>query len=202
MPLDEIASRIASCTACDLHHTRTLTVPGVGDPNANIVFVGEGPGAQEDQTGEPFVGQAGQLLNRLLQDAGLERPEVYILNVVKCRPPGNRDPKPEEVKACKPFLHEQLEVIQPKVIVALGKHAATHLTLHFGQISALMEDDDLTFSVGEKTVPVIACYHPAYLLRLGATIRQADSGSDKKRRAKVVFSDYVERLKKAKALTL
>ncbi|MCS7059743.1 MAG: uracil-DNA glycosylase [Anaerolineae bacterium] len=119
--LHTLASAVRTCTSCPLHHTRTNAVPGEGPANAEVMFIGEGPGFNEDKQGRPFVGAAGQFLNELLQLAGFKREEVYITNVVKCRPPGNRDPLPEEIEACARYLDRQIELINPKVIVTLGR---------------------------------------------------------------------------------
>ncbi len=121
--LDEIAAEVAACTLCPLHKGRTRAVPGEGHPETEVVFVGEGPGYNEDKEGRPFVGQAGGLLNELLKAIGWRREEVFITNVVKCRPPGNRDPEPIEIAACAPYLKRQLEVLDPAVIVTLGRHS-------------------------------------------------------------------------------
>ena len=121
--LDEVAAEIAACTRCPLHKQRTRAVPGDGHPNTEVVFVGEGPGYNEDREGRPFVGQAGTLLNELLSQIGWRRDEVYVTNIVKCRPPGNRDPEPNEIGACAPFLKRQLEVLDPAVVVTLGRHS-------------------------------------------------------------------------------
>ena len=125
--LDEIAEKVRKCTRCDLYKTAMKAVPGEGDPNADLVCVGEAPGAKEDETGRPFVGQAGQLLTKILAAIDLSREEVFICNVLKHRPPGNRNPLPEEVEACSPYLIRQLELIKPKVIVAFGTFAAQTL---------------------------------------------------------------------------
>ncbi len=119
--LDGLAKEISACTKCPLAQTRTKAVPGDGSERAAIMFVGEGPGFHEDQQGKPFVGAAGQFLNELLQSVGLKREDVYITNVVKCRPPGNRDPQPEEIEACRAYLDRQIAAIKPKVIVTLGR---------------------------------------------------------------------------------
>ncbi len=121
--LQEIHEEIRACTKCPLHAGRTNAVPGAGPVDAEVMFIGEGPGFHEDQQGLPFVGASGQFLDELLANAGIDRNSVYISNVVKCRPPGNRDPKPEEVEACKPYLDRQIELINPKVIVTLGRHS-------------------------------------------------------------------------------
>ncbi len=159
--LTSLAQEIAGCNACSLCETRTRTVPGEGNPQADIVFVGEGPGADEDRSGRPFVGKAGQLLEDIVNKGmKLQRSDVFILNTVKCRPPGNRNPLPEESAACRGFLERQLEILQPKVICALGNVAA-HLLL----------DTELSMNrlrQGQhhwRQIPVIPTYHPAYLLR-------------------------------------
>lgn len=121
--LSDLAREVAICTRCPLAQARTKAVPGEGPVNASIMFIGEGPGFHEDQQGRPFVGAAGQFLNELLQSIGLKREEVYITNVVKCRPPGNRDPQPEEIEACRAYLDRQIAIIKPKVIVTLGRYS-------------------------------------------------------------------------------
>lgn len=121
--LTEVAAQAATCTRCRLAQGRTQVVFGSGDPHAELVFIGEGPGFHEDKLGEPFVGAAGQLLTRMLGEIGLGREQVYICNIVKCRPPGNRDPRPDEIEACTPWLVEQLSLIQPKIVVTLGNFA-------------------------------------------------------------------------------
>lgn len=121
--LEEIATQVRACTRCELWRTRTNAVPGEGNPCAEVMFVGEGPGYHEDRQGRPFVGAAGQYLNELLIRVGLRREEVYITNVVKCRPPGNRDPLPDEIAACAPYLEEQLAIIQPRIVVTLGRYS-------------------------------------------------------------------------------
>jgi uracil-DNA glycosylase family 4 len=119
--LESLAAEISRCTRCLLHRGRTKAVPGVGPSNAEIMFIGEAPGFHEDQQGLPFVGAAGNFLDELLESIGLKRQDVYIANVIKCRPPGNRDPLPEEIEACKPYLDRQIELIQPKLVVTLGR---------------------------------------------------------------------------------
>ena len=121
--LADLNMRIASCTACALHQGRTQTVPGDGDPNAEVLFIGEAPGFHEDQQGSPFVGQAGRILDQLLLEIGLTRTDVFVANVIKCRPPNNRDPLPEEIATCEPFLTMQISGIRPKLIVTLGRFA-------------------------------------------------------------------------------
>jgi uracil-DNA glycosylase len=151
---------VAGCTKCDLHKTRKKTVFGVGNPSARWMFVGEAPGADEDAQGEPFVGRAGQLLNAMLFAMGLTREEVYIANVLKCRPPGNRDPQPGEVECCEPYLLRQISLIQPKLIVALGRHAAHSLLKTEAPLSRLRGQ-----RLAYHGTPLVVTYHPAYLLR-------------------------------------
>ena len=159
---------VRTCTKCGLHKTRTQTVFGVGDPTASWMFIGEAPGADEDRQGEPFVGRAGQLLNAMLFAMGLKREEVYIANVLKCRPPGNRDPQPEEVAQCEPYLIRQIEHIRPKLIVALGRHAA-HSLLKTEVPLARLRGQRLSY----HGIPLIVTYHPAYLLRSPGEKRKA-----------------------------
>jgi DNA polymerase len=158
---DGLREAVAACRLCGLCAKRKQAVLGVGDARAQWLFVGEGPGADEDEQGEPFVGQAGKLLDSMLAAIGLERGEaVYIANVVKCRPPGNRTPTLEEAKACAPFLDRQIGLIQPKLIVALGKTAATRL---LGTVASLAS---LRRKVHRyQGIAVVVTYHPAYLLR-------------------------------------
>jgi len=157
----KLKSRVAACTACGLHSTRTQTVFGVGDENADWLFVGEAPGADEDAQGEPFVGQAGKLLDNMLKSIGLKRGEnVYIANVLKCRPPGNRNPLPVEVAKCEPYLQRQVELIRPKLIVSLGKFAAQTLLGQDATIASLRGSVH-----AYQGIPLIVTYHPAYLLR-------------------------------------
>ncbi len=151
---------LGDCTRCKLAAGRTRLVFGVGDPAADLVFVGEGPGADEDREGEPFVGKAGQLLTRMIEAMGFRREQVYIANVVKCRPPGNRNPEPDELAACEPFLRAQLEAIRPRVIVALGKFAAQTLLRDTTPISRLR--GRWAEYQGVRLMPT---FHPAYLLR-------------------------------------
>jgi len=153
---------IANCTACGLHQTRTQTVFGVGNFNAELMLIGEAPGFYEDKQGEPFVGRAGQLLNAMLQAVGLNREEVFIANILKCRPPNNRDPAPEEVRHCTSFLEKQIALIQPKLLLALGRIAA-HYLLNTKTSLSQLRGKHYTFG-GLKT-PLIVTYHPAYLLR-------------------------------------
>ena len=159
---------VAACTACPLCRSRRRTVPGVGDRDADWLFVGEGPGAEEDARGEPFVGQAGKLLDAMLAALGMRRGDrVYIANVVKCRPPGNRNPEPDEIEACSPFLQAQIAAIGPTVIVALGKFAAQTLLQTETPISRLRGQ---FHSLG--SVAVMPTFHPSYLLRNPAAKRE------------------------------
>ena len=160
--LAEAAAAASTCTRCGLAERRTNVVYGVGDPDADLLFVGEGPGFHEDQQGEPFVGAAGQLLTRMLAEIDLRREDVYIANVVKCRPPGNRDPQPDEIEACTPWLIEQVSLIQPRLIVTLGNFATkfvlnttTGITRLRGQVFPWH---------GRKVIPT---FHPAAGLRSG-----------------------------------
>lgn len=167
--LDALARRMAGCTRCRLSEGRTNLVFGQGDAAAEVAFVGEGPGYHEDQEGLAFVGKAGELLTKMISAMGLTRDEVFIANVVKCRPPGNRTPAPDEMATCLPFLQEQLEIVKPKVICALGKTAALGLGL-------IGPDDPLGRSRGRfhdrHGTPVMITYHPAYLLRNPADKRK------------------------------
>jgi DNA polymerase len=158
---EELREAVRSCTACGLCRQRKQAVFGVGDEAASWLFVGEGPGADEDEQGEPFVGQAGKLLDSMLSAIGLKRGrEVYIANVVKCRPPGNRVPAPEEAGACAPYLDRQIELIAPKLIVALGKTAVVRL---LGTESSLASLRGRVHRY--RDIPLVVTYHPAYLLR-------------------------------------
>jgi DNA polymerase len=160
--LDEIRAEIGDCTRCKLCSLgRKQVVFGVGNPNAELMFVGEAPGADEDEQGEPFVGRAGQLLTKIIEAIGMQRSDVYIANVLKCRPPGNRAPEPDEVATCEPFLFKQIDSIRPKVIVALGTHAA-HALLKIDTPISKIRGHVLDYRGGIKLVPT---FHPAYLLR-------------------------------------
>ncbi len=166
--LDDIGARVAGCTACALHKSARNPVPGEGNPQADFLCVGEAPGAQEDEQGRPFVGESGQLLTKILGAIQLSREDVYICNVLKHRPPGNRDPLPEEVQACQPYLLRQIELVQPKVILALGRFAAQTLLQTTTAIGALRGKVH-----GFHGVPLIVTYHPAALLRNEAWKRPA-----------------------------
>lgn len=168
MGWESLQEAVAACKRCVLHSTRTQTVFGVGNRRAQWLFVGEAPGADEDRQGEPFVGRAGQLLNAMLEALGLKREEVYIANVLKCRPPGNRDPQPNEVECCEPFLMRQIELIAPRLIVALGRHAAHSLLKTEAPLSRLRGQ-----RLSYRGTPLIVTFHPAYLLRNPADKRRA-----------------------------
>jgi DNA polymerase len=167
---DALKAEVKNCTKCPLHATRTQTVFGVGNQNADWLVIGEAPGAEEDRRGEPFVGAAGQLLNAMLKAIGLEREAVYIANILKSRPPGNRDPKPEEIAACFPFLHRQIKLIRPKLILAVGRIAAQNL---LGTTTPLGRLRGQVHTFGELNTPLIVTYHPAYLLRTPSEKRKA-----------------------------
>lgn len=158
--LEDLHTSLVDCHRCPLGDTRTNLVFGTGDPHARLVFVGEAPGRDEDLKGEPFVGKAGQLLTKIIAAMGLTRKDVYICNVNKCRPPGNRDPHPSEVEACQPFLLRQLEIISPKVICALGGFAAKALLDSDARISQVRG----TFHT-YNGIPLMPTYHPSFLLR-------------------------------------
>ncbi|MGH6612417.1 MAG: uracil-DNA glycosylase [Burkholderiaceae bacterium] len=166
---EELPAEVASCRACSLCETRKQTVFGVGNSNADWMLIGEAPGAEEDARGEPFVGQAGRLLNNMLATIGLTREgetpnSVYIANVLKCRPPGNRNPLPEEVDKCEPFLLRQIELIKPALIVVMGRFAAQSLLGTDASIAHLRGRQH-QITVAGRRIPVVVTYHPAYLLR-------------------------------------
>lgn len=161
--LRSLASEVAACTACGLCEGRTQTVFGVGDPRAEWMIVGEGPGEKEDLKGEPFVGPAGQLLDNMLRAVGRARGDrVYIANIVKCRPPNNRNPRPEEAAECFPYLKRQIELIRPRLIIAAGGVAAQNL---LGTDAPVGRMRGRAYQLPEYGIPVIVTYHPAYLLR-------------------------------------
>ena len=160
--LEEAALEASTCTRCRLSQGRTQVVYGVGDPNADLMFIGEGPGFHEDKQGEPFVGAAGQLLNQLLGEIDLPRERVYINNVVMCRPPGNRDPMPDEIEACKPWLDERLELIDPAVVVTLGNWATRFV---LGPRVSISRVRGQRFPWNGRTV--IPTFHPAAILHGG-----------------------------------
>jgi DNA polymerase len=159
---DTLAAAVRGCTRCALHATRTQTVFGVGRRDADLMLIGEAPGAEEDRQGEPFVGPAGQLLNAMLRAIGLKRQDVYIANILKCRPPNNRDPKPEESATCTPFLNRQIELLRPRAILALGRIAGQWLLQSESPIGRLRGQ---VLRYGEAEIPLVVTYHPAYLLR-------------------------------------
>ena len=167
---EELRARVQACTRCALSQTRQQTVFGVGNQNADWLIVGEAPGADEDRQGEPFVGRAGQLLNSMLRAIGLKRESVYIANILKCRPPQNRDPSAAEGSECFPYLEQQIALVKPKVILAVGKVAANNLLKTDSSLSRLR----LTaHSLGFSAAPLVVTYHPAYLLRTPAEKRKA-----------------------------
>ena len=159
---DGLAAAVRACTRCALHKTRTQTVFGVGRRDADLLVIGEAPGAEEDRQGEPFVGPAGRLLNAMLRAIGLERGDVFIANILKCRPPGNRDPRPEESAACTPYLNRQIALLEPRAILALGRIAAQWLLQSESPIGRLRGQ---ILQYGDSGIPLVVTYHPAYLLR-------------------------------------
>jgi len=166
--LEAIAAEVRACTGCRLHERRTRAVPGEGHPSTEVVFVGEGPGMNEDREGRPFVGRAGDLLVRLLGSIGWQREDVFITNVVKCRPPENRDPEPDEVAACAPFLRRQLEILDPALIVTLGRHSMGRFMpgTTISRAHGTMQPADP--ATGAARAMVFALYHPAAALRASA----------------------------------
>ena len=167
---EPLRAMVSACTRCSLHETRTQTVFGVGNPSAKWMFIGEAPGADEDRQGEPFVGRAGQLLTSMLKAMGFAREDVYIANVLKCRPPGNRDPKPEEALRCRGYLDRQIELVAPSLIVAVGRIAAHNL---LATDTALARLRGKVHTLGPRGWPLIVTYHPAYLLRSPGEKRKA-----------------------------
>lgn len=161
LTLESVREELGDCRRCKLHEQRTNIVFGVGNPKARLVFVGEGPGEDEDLQGEPFVGRAGQLLTKMIEAMGLKRGDAYICNVVKCRPPGNRPPQPDEILTCRPFLEKQIDTIKPEIIVALGTHAAQTLLNTPEKISALRG----RFHGYRNNILLMPTFHPSYLLR-------------------------------------
>ncbi len=159
---EALQRQVAGCRLCPLHEGRTQTVFGVGDVNAELMLIGEAPGAEEDRRGEPFVGRAGKLLDAMLQALGLARQQVFIANILKCRPPNNRDPRPEEVLACENYLAQQINTVKPRLILALGRVAAQNLLKTETPIGKMRGQ---RFQYGDPPVPVVVTYHPAYLLR-------------------------------------
>ncbi len=162
MDLSSLEMHVRACDACDLHKTRKQTVFGVGHHKTDWLIIGEAPGADEDREGEPFVGRAGQLLTQMLRAIGLAREEVFITNILKCRPPNNRDPKPEEVTACNAYLNQQIDLLEPKIILALGRIAAQSLlqsNVPIGKMRGKL------YHLERNNIPIVVTYHPAYLLR-------------------------------------
>lgn len=165
-----LESAVKACTLCGLHATRTQTVFGVGNRRAEWMVIGEAPGADEDAQGEPFVGRAGQLLNSMLKACGQKREEVFIANILKCRPPQNRDPTPDEAACCTPYLHRQIELVNPKLILCVGRIAAQNLLNTDTPIGKLRGK---VHRLGVRQRPVVVTYHPAYLLRSPGEKRRA-----------------------------
>ncbi len=153
---------VAACTLCELHATRTRTVFGTGNRNAGWMIIGEAPGVEEDRMGEPFVGRAGLLLNEMLSALGLSREAVYIANILKCRPPGNRDPRPEEAACCEPYLRRQVALVNPRIILAVGRVAAQNLLKTGRKVGELRGH---VHRYADSGIPLVVTYHPAYLLR-------------------------------------
>lgn len=168
--LSGLSARVANCTACELHRSRTQTVFGTGDVQATCMVIGEAPGAEEDRRGEPFVGRAGQLLNSMLAAIGFKREQVYIANILKCRPPNNRDPEPAEVASCSDYLAHQIALIQPRVILAVGRIAAQNLLATETPIGRMRGQ---IYQYPGTDIPVVVTYHPAYLLRSPGEKRKA-----------------------------
>ncbi len=159
---ETLQANVASCVACGLHQTRTQTVFGTGNRKANLMIIGEAPGFNEDQQGEPFVGRAGQLLTAMIKAIGFDRSQVYIANILKCRPPNNRDPLAEEVNLCTSFLNQQIHLVQPLLLMAVGRIAAHYLLQTKSSLESLRSK---THYYGKNHTPLIVTYHPAYLLR-------------------------------------
>jgi uracil-DNA glycosylase family 4 len=178
--LHKLGKIVSTCRACGLCETRTQTVFGSGSPAAKIMFIGEAPGAEEDKQGKPFVGRAGQLLTQMLKAIQLTREEVFIANILKCRPPQNRDPLPEEVAKCTPFLQQQIDLIQPKLLVALGRISAHYL---LNTKTALTKLRGQLFEY--NNIPLLVTYHPAYLLR--APQEKAKAYEDLKKIQKILL---------------
>ena len=171
----ELATEASTCTKCPLAEARTQVVFGVGDEHADLVFVGEGPGAEEDRQGIPFVGRAGQLLTKLIEGIGLRRQDAYICNVLKCRPPGNRDPLPPEIDACRPYLEAQLDFLDPRVVVTLGNFA-TRLLLDTKEGITRLRGRELPYRDGRAVL--IPTLHPAAVLRTGGGTALAQARAD------------------------
>lgn len=180
MQLAELKAAVAGCRLCALAGGRTQTVFGTGDAHARCMIIGEAPGAEEDARGEPFVGRAGRLLNAMLRAIGLSREAVYIANIVKCRPPKNRDPKPEEMVACSQYLRRQITLVNPRVILAVGRVAAQHLVGSAIPVGRMRGQSYLYENVDNGArIPIVVTYHPAYLLR--SPLEKRKSWEDLKR---------------------
>jgi len=167
---DALRVEVEACTRCELHTSRTQTVFGVGCRDAGLMVIGEAPGADEDRAGEPFVGRAGRLLNNMLLAVGLKREAVYIANILKCRPPGNRDPSPQEALACESFLMRQIALVKPKVILGVGRICAQNLLKTDTRVGRLR---GRVHTLAQGEIPVVITYHPAYLLRAPSAKRRA-----------------------------
>ena len=167
---DSLQTAVSQCTLCSLHASRTQTVFGVGDRNADLMIIGEAPGFHEDQQGEPFVGRAGQLLTAIIQAIGFNRSQVYIANILKCRPPNNRDPQAAEVQSCTPHLEQQIALVQPRLLLAVGRIAAHYLLKTQSSLESLRHK---MHYYGNEQTPLIVTYHPAYLLRNPADKKKA-----------------------------
>jgi len=159
---EALRQSVVDCTRCSLHQSRTQTVFGVGNPGADWMIVGEAPGQEEDRRGEPFVGRAGQLLDEMLRSLGLDRESVYIANILKCRPPNNRDPESSEADSCRSHLERQIDFVAPKVIIAVGRIAAQHLLSTDAPVGRMRGQRHV---LEDRQLPVVVTYHPAYLLR-------------------------------------
>jgi DNA polymerase len=167
---DPLREKVSTCTRCALHRTRTQTVFGVGSPSADWMFIGEAPGAEEDRRGEPFVGRAGKLLDEMLRALHLSRDSVFIANILKCRPPNNRDPSADEAASCRNYLARQIELVAPRIIIAVGRIAAQHLLETDAPLGSLRGQEH---HLADGQIPVIVTYHPAYLLRSPTQKRKA-----------------------------
>ncbi|VAW91339.1 Uracil-DNA glycosylase, family 4 [hydrothermal vent metagenome] len=167
---DGLSKQVETCVECDLHSGRSQTVFGVGNQQADLLIIGEAPGAEEDRQGEPFVGRAGQLLNEMLKAIGFNRNQIYIANILKCRPPNNRDPKPEEAECCVRYLYRQIELLKPRLILAVGRIAAQRLLSTNMSLAKLRSR---LHELKETQTPFIVTYHPAYLLRAPGEKRKA-----------------------------
>ncbi len=188
LTLDALRQCITECKLCPLHITRTQTVVGTGNEQAKVMVIGEAPGFHEDQQGEPFVGRAGQLLNAMLQSIGFERKDVYIANIVKCKPPNNRDPLATEIAQCTPYLKQQIALIKPDVLCAVGKIAGQYLLNTTEPLSVLRKKQHF---YGEQNTPLIITYHPAYLLRNPQA--KADAYQDLLQLQELVHQDMLHR---------